>query len=128
MLYNKSEIMKNAWKMVKEFKMSISAALKSAWAAAKGTLKQLHIKEWFANKLANELRCNLFHTEIFAVLRETEKAYNVLFSTCGDSYRTAWIPKSCTIECPGSIDFHTRFGLSFGDALREFHDFWANYR
>lgn len=38
MKYNKSEIMKNAWRMVKEFGVKISTALRSAWALAKAML------------------------------------------------------------------------------------------
>ena len=34
-------------------------------------LKQIEMKEWFANKVANEIKHNLTSTEIFAVLRET---------------------------------------------------------
>lgn len=68
MKYNKSEIMKAAWNLVKTAGMTISAALKAAWASAKSPLKQLHMKEWFANKVANEICHNLHTTEIFAVL------------------------------------------------------------
>ena len=39
-MYNRSEIFKNAWAMVKEAGMTISAALKKAWAMAKGSLKE----------------------------------------------------------------------------------------
>ena len=35
MKYNRSEIMKNAWALVKEDHISISIALKAAWALAK---------------------------------------------------------------------------------------------
>lgn len=40
-MYNKSEIFKNAWAMVKEAGMTISAALKKAWAMAKGTFTKM---------------------------------------------------------------------------------------
>ena len=127
MKYNRSEIMKSAWAYVKSFQMSISAALKYAWAIVKGSLKELHIKDWFANKLANELRTNLHSTKIFAVLRETEKAYNVMLCEYGRAL-TCWVPKSCTEERPGSIDFHTRFGMSFSAAKNELYYFWKTYR
>lgn len=45
MKYNKSEIFKNAWAMVKEAGMTLSAALKNAWAIAKGTLKEQMFKK-----------------------------------------------------------------------------------
>lgn len=49
--YNKSEIMKNAWTMVKEVGLTISTALKKAWAIAKGTVKTL--KEEMVEKMEN---------------------------------------------------------------------------
>lgn len=128
MKYNLSKIMKNAWNLVKTTGMSISAALKNAWASAKSPLKQLHMKEWFANKVAKEIRCNLHTTEIFAVLRETEKALYVLLNVAPNCTRCAWVPKSCTEECAGSADFHTRTGLTYQEALNEAKLFWASYR
>lgn len=49
--YNKSEIMKNAWTMVKEAGLTISEALIRAWAIAKGTVKTL--KEQMVEKMEN---------------------------------------------------------------------------
>lgn len=127
MKYNRSQIMKDAWEMVKRCKMTISAALKYAWAAVKGTLKQLNIKDWFLDKIACEKRMHLHSTEIFAVLRETEKAYNVMLCEYGRAI-TCWVPKSCTYECPGCIDFHTRFGIGYDAARAELNYFWNSYR
>lgn len=127
MKYNRSEIMKAAWKMVKTAGMKISAALKAAWASAKAPLKQLHMKEWFANKVANEIRHNLHTTEIFAILRETEKAVYAVLAIEPGCTRCTWIPKSCIEEQPGSIDFHTRFGLSYEAAMTEARLFWSAY-
>lgn len=39
MKYNKREIMRNAWNLVKTAGVSISTAMKSAWALAKATVK-----------------------------------------------------------------------------------------
>ena len=127
MKYNRREIMKEAWALVKRFKMNISSALKYAWSVVKGTLKQLHIKDWFLDRIACEKRMRLHSTQIFAVLRETEKAYNVMLCECGRAI-TCWVPKSCTEECPGSIDFHTRFGMSYDAARTELNHFWKSYR
>lgn len=49
--YNKSEIMKNAWRMVKETGLTMSSALKRAWAIEKGTVKTL--KEEMVEKMEN---------------------------------------------------------------------------
>ena len=127
MKYNLSKIMKDAWNLVKTMGLSISSALKCAWSSAKSPLKQLHMKEWFANKVANEIRCNLRTTEIFAVLRETEKALYVMLSIAPGCNRCIWVPKSCTEECPGSIDFFTRTGLTYEHAAFEANLFWSAY-
>ena len=39
MKYNKREIMMNAWNLVKTYKVTLSVALKSAWALAKAMIK-----------------------------------------------------------------------------------------
>ena len=72
-------------------------------------LKQLEMKEWFANKVANEIKHNLIHTRIFAVLRETEKAMYCMLNVTKACYRCAGIPKSCLTDHEGSVDFHTWF-------------------
>lgn len=44
--YNLSQIMKNAWRMVKTAGMTISAALRKAWAMAKGEIKMTKDYTW----------------------------------------------------------------------------------
>ena len=127
MKYNLSKIMKEAWNLVKTLGMTISAALKTAWASAKAPLKQLSMKDWFANKVANEIRHNLHNPDIFAVLRETEKAMYVMLAIEPGCTRCTWVPKSCIVENPGSVDFHTRTGLSYEEAAREARIFWSAY-
>lgn len=126
MKYNLSKIMKNAWNLVKTTGMSLSAALKNAWAAAKSPLKMLSMKEWFANKTCRELRRNLHSADIFAVIRETEKAMYVMLAECGMPI-CIWVPKSCIEEHAGSIDFHTRTGLTYEEARFEHKLFWSAY-
>ena len=55
MKYNKSEIMKAAWNMVKVAGMTISAALKNAWAAAKSVIKTIVDGTDKQNAWANEI-------------------------------------------------------------------------
>lgn len=43
--YNKSQILKNAWRMVKGSGKTLSAALKESWAIAKGTNEHV-AKTW----------------------------------------------------------------------------------
>ena len=95
--------------------------------AQENNLRQLEMKEWFANKVANEIKHNLTSTEIFAVLRETEKAMYCMLNVTKGCYRCTWIPKSCVTEHKGSVDFHTRFGLTYEEALNEAKWFWFGY-
>lgn len=55
MKYNKSEIMKAAWNMVKVAGITISAALKNAWAAAKSVIKTIVDGTDKQNAWANEI-------------------------------------------------------------------------
>ena len=126
MKYNLSQIMKNAWNMVKTMGMTMSAALKSAWASAKSPLKQLCMKDWFANKTCRELRRNLHSADIFAVLRETEKAIYVMLREYGKPI-CIWVPKSCVESVSGSADFHTLFNVSYETAAFEHRLFWSAY-
>ena len=89
-------------------------------------LKQLTMKDWFANKAAQAVKHNLHNGDIFAVLKETEKAYYVMLSIEPGCNRCTWVPKSCVEENPGSIDFYTRFGLSYDEAVKETKWHWYN--
>ena len=73
------------------------------------------------------MKYNLRTTEIFAVLRETEKALYVMLSIAPGCNRCIWVPKSCTEECPVSIDFFTRTGLTYEQAAFEANLFWSAY-
>lgn len=54
MKYNKREIMRNAWNLVKTCGISISTALKSAWAVAKATVEaESHIDDYSGKAKVN---------------------------------------------------------------------------
>lgn len=50
MKYNKSDIMKNAWNLVKTYGINISIALKSAWALAKALIAAEEHTDDYAGK------------------------------------------------------------------------------
>lgn len=129
MKYNLSEIMKNAWAMFRNAKRAFSECLHLAWEDAKtiANLKQYRMKEWFVDKVANEIKRNLYTDEIFAILKETEKAVYAMLNLDYKHTKCVWIPKSClTVEC-GSIDFHTRENISYEDAKFEHYMYWKSY-
>lgn len=85
----------------------------------------IKIKDWFGNKLANELRANLPNNEIFAVLKQTEKAYYSMISLAPGRSKCVWIPKSATFE--EVDDAETIFEDDYDEALRLFRQMWSQY-
>ena len=91
--------------------------------------KAYTVKEWFANKLANEIGANITACDIFAVLKETEKAAYCLVSIGGGRRKTTWIPKSVIIE------YNEEYGgvnviceENYEKAVELFNSFWASYK
>lgn len=114
--YNKSQIFKKAWNMVKHNGMTMSEALKLFWKRAKRLVesirasrakeeKSFSIKEWFYNKNSEKFRFRNGSAsrwfEESDIVKETEKAYNVTLEV--ESYdgehtlfiTKVWVPKSC---------------------------------
>lgn len=64
------------------------------------TNAKANIKEWFSNKLADELNLpRLYHLDIFCAVKETEKAVYAVFYTGYNAagaanHRAHWMPKS----------------------------------
>lgn len=117
MKYNLSEIMKEAWKIVKTMGKTISEALKAAWAAAKSGRRFLTVKEWIIDKAQDTASYYNLHIDfvrdengyrkvengyitviVEEQLAESEKAIKVRLHT-GDVVGSGkgwslWIPKS----------------------------------
>lgn len=79
MKYNKSEIMKRAWNLVKTANVSISVALKAAWATAKAIISaQLESEECLWN---NRVKVNDWakggHNRTYIALRVYTNAWNL---------------------------------------------------
>lgn len=78
-------------------------------------MKKAWVKEWFENKLANQLGLpRLYHLDIFCGIKETEKAVYAMFYTgfSGHSryanHKCGWIPKSC-IENIEALTFYNEY-------------------
>lgn len=95
-MISRTEIFKNAWTMVKNFGMTLSAALKAAWAKAKEV--KCTTKEWFDSTLAREIGRNHFYASAFCMIKETEKAAYIMFNTGVSNghftRKCLWVPKS----------------------------------
>lgn len=73
---------------------------------------KLAVKDWFHENKMNEKHKDVQSTNVFAILKESEKAYYVFV---GDTRKSMayWCPKSCTEEVP-AIDDN---GRNHSDAL-----------
>ena len=91
------------------------------------------VKDWFANKIANEVRRNIMMCDVFCILKETDKAiYAVL--NCGYKCRkTTWIPKSVLVanavgeEAGGIYHHETKRSDSYDEAIEALEIFWNSY-
>ena len=96
--------------------------------------KSYSVKDWFANKVANEVHRNINMCDVFAILKETEKAVYAVLNLGCEFHKTMWIPKSVLIENEVGTDDHsvmhyeTRFFDSYDEAIDEFKLHWKNFK
>lgn len=92
------------------------------------------VKDWFANKIANEIGRNINMCDIFAVLKETEKAVYAMLNLGCDFRKCTWIPKSALIEKEVGYDeferynYETLFIEDYEKAVKEFKMHWDMFR
>ncbi len=68
------------------------------------TGKSYTVKNWFANKVAQEVGMNICRCDVFGVLKETEKAVYALMNLGINKSITKWVPKSVMLESPVGED------------------------
>lgn len=94
------------------------------------------IKEWFGNKLANEIGRNITSGEIFAILKETEKAVYAMLHIGGTSRKTTWIPKSVLVdttdeeydEAEGDGRFPLIINDNYDEVVKAWDSHWDMFR
>ena len=83
------------------------------------------VKEWFANKVANEVKRNISMCDIFCILRETEKAVYAVMNLGTNFSRTMWVPKSVLVEKENG---HETLRIeNYETAMNEFYRMWKDY-
>lgn len=98
------------------------------------TGKSYTVKDWFASKVAQEVKKNIFCCDVFAVLKETDKAVYAMLNLGCDSRKTMWVPKSVLIENEvgetetGSVNYETLFIEDYDEAVERFKSFWSQYK
>lgn len=96
--------------------------------------KSYTVKDWFAKKVAQEVKQNLMMCDVFAVIKESEKAVYAMLNL-GDGHRkTQWVPKSVLVENEIGEDermtYHheTIINNNYDEVAEKFNSFWNLYR
>lgn len=84
------------------------------------------VKDWFANKVANEVGKNITICEVFAILKETEKAVYAMLNLGCDSRKTMWVPKSVLVEIESN--YPVLRTDNYEVAVEAFKAHWAMFR
>lgn len=96
--------------------------------------KSYTVKEWFANKVAEEVKQNITDCDVFAVIKETEKAVYAMLYIGFERKKTMWIPKSVLVEreigedAIGLYNHETLIVGSYEEASEEFSFFCSSYK
>ena len=99
----------------------------------KGTGKSYTVKTWMANKIANEIKMHISACDVFAIIKETEKAvYAMLDLGCGHR-KTMWIPKSALesfniVENPFERAYYETIYATYDEAVEAFNAFWESFK
>lgn len=91
--------------------------------------KVITVKDWFDNKVANELGRNITMCYVFAILKETEKAVYAMLNVGCYQHKTMWIPKSVLVEEDVSDDSNHKviYTDDYDRAVELFNDHWSDY-
>lgn len=95
-----------------------------------GTGKSITVKDWFANKVAQEVGRNINMCDVFGIIKETEKAVYAVLNLGCRSRKAMWIPKSVLIEnevgedAYGMMHYETKNFESYEDAMQELIYHW----
>lgn len=96
--------------------------------------KSYGVKDWFANKVAQEVRRNISMCDVFAIMKESEKAVYAMLNLGCDFSNCIWIPKSVLVEREigesenGSWNHETYIESNFDKCREMFKDHWDVYR
>lgn len=95
--------------------------------------KSYEVKDWFGDKVAQEVGRNITMCDVFAILKETEKAVYAMLNL-GENFRKClWIPKSVLIEkevgeqTNGTYAYETIFEEDYDKCVKMFKEHWAQF-
>lgn len=89
----------------------------------------LTVKDWFADKVAEELSRKIDMCDVFAILKETEKAVYAMLNVGCYQRKTMWIPKSVLVEedAPEDSNHKVIYTDDYDKAVELFKDHWSDF-
>lgn len=96
-----------------------------------GTGTSYTVADWFASKVAQEVKKNIHMCEVFGILKESDKAVYAFLCLGCKSSKTMWVPKSALIRYDighdghGSMHYETMRFDSYDEAAQAFKEFWS---
>lgn len=95
--------------------------------------KSYEVKDWFGDKVAQEVKRNISMCDVFAIMKETEKAVYAMLNL-GENFRKCmWVPKSVLIEnevgeqANGTYAHETIFEEDYDKCVKMFKEHWAQF-
>lgn len=95
--------------------------------------KAYEVKDWFADKVAQEAGKNISMCEVFAVLKETEKAVYAMLNLGANFRLCKWVPKSVLVELEagkqknGTTKYETIFEEDYDKCVKMFKQHWEQF-
>ena len=95
--------------------------------------KSYEVKDWFADKIAQGLHKNISMCEVFAVLKETEKAVYAMLNLGANFRLCKWVPKSVLVELEagkqknGTTKYETIFEEDYDKCVKMFKEHWEQF-
>ena len=92
------------------------------------------VKDWFADKVANEVKRNINRCSVFAIMKETEKAVYAMLDLGADFRKCMWVPKSVLVEyVPGEQEngfykYETIFEEDYNTCVEKLKNHWDMFR
>ena len=92
------------------------------------------VKDWFADKVAQEVGHNIHGCRVFSVMKETEKAIYAMLDLGIDHRKCMWVPKSVLVTyIPGEQEncehkYETIFEEDYDECVRLFKEHWNMFK
>ena len=82
------------------------------------------VKDWFGNKVAQEVKMNISMCDVFAIIKETDKAVYAILNLGWNKSITKWVPKSVLVD---NGTYETRYISDWQEAYAELKSFWSDF-